>query len=348
MDDLFVKNMFILLTRDSFRESVFVRDNHKCVSCGLPAKDAHHIMERRLWKDGGYYLENGVSLCSECHLLAESTELSCDRLRQLANINKYPMPEHLYTDQKYDKWGNPILDNGLRLRGELFDDESVQKIIKPVLGLFTNRIKYSRTYHLPWSKGKTKDDRAMTDLSRFANQEVVVTVKMDGENTTVYSDYIHARSIEYHPHPSRSYIKKYCSEFSYNIPEGWRICGENLYAKHSIKYNNLKNYFLVFSIWNEKNVCLGWDETIEYCKLMDLDMVPVLYRGIWNEDIIKGIYKEDFENDPCEGYVVRLAQEFHYKEFRHCVGKFVRENHVQTHGHWTKQKVEPNLLKEEK
>ena len=30
--------------------------------------DAHHIMDRRLWKDGGYYLSNGAALCSKHHL----------------------------------------------------------------------------------------------------------------------------------------------------------------------------------------------------------------------------------------------------------------------------------------
>lgn len=49
-----------LLTRDEFREGVFERDGHKCVVCGDDARDAHHIMERRLFADGGYYMENGA------------------------------------------------------------------------------------------------------------------------------------------------------------------------------------------------------------------------------------------------------------------------------------------------
>ncbi|MDM8549714.1 hypothetical protein QUF72_06550 [Desulfobacterales bacterium HSG2] len=35
-------------SRDIFRESIFKRDNHKCVVCGEPAQDAHHIIERRI------------------------------------------------------------------------------------------------------------------------------------------------------------------------------------------------------------------------------------------------------------------------------------------------------------
>ena len=38
--------MSILLTRDIFRNSVFERDEYKCVICGEPAKDVHHIINR--------------------------------------------------------------------------------------------------------------------------------------------------------------------------------------------------------------------------------------------------------------------------------------------------------------
>ena len=54
--------MEILLTRDAFRNAVFERDGHLCVICKEPAIDVHHIIERRLFSDGGYYIDNGVSL----------------------------------------------------------------------------------------------------------------------------------------------------------------------------------------------------------------------------------------------------------------------------------------------
>jgi len=75
-----------ILNRDEFREGVFKRDNYKCVICGLPAVDAHHIMERRLFSNGGYFLDNGASLCEEHHLEAEMTILSTDEIRQAAGI----------------------------------------------------------------------------------------------------------------------------------------------------------------------------------------------------------------------------------------------------------------------
>lgn len=335
--------MFQLLSRDEFRNAVFARDGHKCVVCGAPAKDAHHVLERRLWTDGGYYLENGVSVCSEHHLEAERTTLSCEELRRLAGIETFPLPEHLVVDENYDKWGNPILPNGLRMKGELFDDESVQKVLAPVLREFTDRVKYPRTYHLPWSPGRSSDDKVLPDTSIFEGKDVVVTVKMDGENTTMYQDYIHARSIDSRNHPSRNWVKGLHAKIQWEIPHGWRVCGENLYARHSIEYENLPSYFMVFSIWDEKNMCLSWEDTAEWSELLGLDIVDVLYEGPWDEEIVKGLWRGDHQG--MEGYVVRLSEPFHYRNFRHCTGKFVRKEHVQTEGHWMHSEVVPNKLR---
>ncbi len=329
-----------LLTRDEFRNSVFERDKHKCVVCAKPAADAHHIIERRLFDNGGYYLENGASLCTECHWLAEQTVLSCEEIREKAGIEKVVLPPQLYRDHSYDKWGNLILPNGQRCKGELFFDTNVNKILSHanIISLFTDYVKYPRTYHLPWSEGATKDDRFIENLDRFIGNEVVVLTKMDGENSNFYSDYYHARSINSDNHWSRNWAKNFHARIKYDIPNGWRVCAENLYAKHSIKYDSLKSFVLVFSIWNESNECLSWDNTVEWCELIGLDMVPVLYRGIFNEDLIRSLFVErDSDGNEMEGYVVRIASSFKYEEFKRCVAKFVRRNHVQTSHNWKSQ-----------
>lgn len=331
-----------LMSRDDFRNGVFFRDYNECVVCKAPAQDAHHILERRLWPDGGYYLNNGASLCGECHIKAETTEYSVEFIREKAGITKPMLPPHLYRDQPYDKWGNPVLANGTRLKGDLFNDASVQKILGSRLSLFSDHVKYPRTYHLPWSPGLTKDDRVMPDINVFMGQEVVVTLKMDGENTTMYNDYVHARSLNYEPHASRALMKALQGRKGYEIPLGWRVCGENLFAKHSIHYTDLKSYFQVFSIWDETNHCLSWDETTDYAGILDLPMVDTIYRGNFNQLDIEAAFEPYRENH--EGYVVRNAGKFHYGQFRNNVGKYVRANHVHTHGHWMRQQVVPNKL----
>lgn len=192
-------------------------------------------------------------------------------------------------------------------------------------------IKYPRTFHLPWSEGCTSDDKKLDNINNFAGKDVVVTEKMDGENTTIYKDYCHARSIDSKSHWTRSWVKALQSEIGWEIPDGWRICGENLYGEHSIKYDSLSSFFNVFSIWNEKNECLSWEDTSDLSSLLKLDLVPVLYRGIFNEDLIKGI---SLDENKQEGYVVRLDESFDYSDFSKSVAKYVRKNHVQTDVHW--------------
>ncbi len=338
----------VLLTRDQFREGVFERDNHKCVICGSDSQDAHHILERRLFDDGGYYLDNGASLCGVCHLAAERTDVTCETLRNAIGITKRIIPDQLYKEYQYDKWGNILLPNGTRLQGVLFHDESVQKILGEskcqALLSFSKYIKYPRTYHLPHSPTVNKDDRQLTDTSIFDGKDVVVTIKMDGENTSLYSDRMHARSLDSNNHPSRNWVKNYHSKMMCNIPEGWRVCGENLFAKHSIHYKHIPHYFQCFSIWDEHNVCLSWDDTWEWMQLLDLVSVPVMYKGVFDLDLIHKFFLEvsaDAE-DEYEGYVVRLADSFHYGDFRRSIAKWVRPNHVQCHGHWIRDAIVPN------
>lgn len=198
-----------LLTRNEFREGCLERDNHKCVVCGETQDlSVHHIIERRLWKDGGYYMDNGATLCERHHIQAETTELSCEEVREYAKIDKVILPEDYYGDHRYTKWGDVILPNGRRMRGPLFEDDSVSKILKDYLHLYTDYVKYPRTWHLPWSQGKTKDDKTLANCEHFQGKRVIVTEKMDGENCTIYKNYIHARSIDGRDHWSRSWVKK--------------------------------------------------------------------------------------------------------------------------------------------
>lgn len=334
-----------LLTRTEFRTRAQERDRHRCVWCGASGipLDAHHIIERRLFPDGGYYLENGATLCDPaCHTLAEQTLISCDQIRERCGITKVVLPPHLETSETYDKWGNVILADGSRSPGELFWDENVQKILQPVLHLFKTRVKHPRTYHLPWSPGATSDDKFIEDTEAFHGKRVVVLVKMDGENDSIYGDdgYVHARSVEPISTPDCGRIKSLAAEIGPDIPKGWRLCGENLIRKHSIHYKNLtphpRWFYQIFNIW-KNDECLPWDEVVEWASLLDVPTVPILYEGIYDEKILKSLYQETHEGDTMEGYVVRLRDGFKMRDYRKAVGKYVRPNHVQTTHHWRRE-----------
>jgi hypothetical protein len=207
------------------------------------------------------------------------------------------------------------------------------------------KIKYPRTYHLPMSLGTTSDDKMHRDLSNFLGKDCLITKKMDGENTTLYSWDMHARSTTYAPHPSRDWLRSEHAKVGYKIPENWRVCGENLFAKHSIQYADLESYFYIFSVWTDENVCLPWDETITWADHLGFPVVDTIYRGIISEEVISETIAS-LDTDVCEGFVIRPTDGFHYDDFTNVVGKWVRKGHVQTDKHWMHSEIVKNSLKE--
>jgi len=197
--------------------------------------------------------------------------------------------------------------------------------------------KYPRTPHLPWSPGATSDDKFIEDMSTLTSaSSVVVTEKVDGENTTLTRDHVHARSLDSRDHPSRHWVKGLWSTIRHEIPEGFKICGENLWAVHSIEYRSLPSYFLVFAVFDEETV-LSWEDTVAVAEMLGLHTVPVLYRGPWNEAAVRACMTGD-AGSRCggeqEGYVVRVASSFLTSGFGTHVAKYVRNGHVQTDQHW--------------
>lgn len=80
--------------RENFRNSVFKRDKNKCVFCFKTENlDAHHITDRNEIPNGGYVLENGITLCSEHHLMAEKYHMT----------NKKEYVEGFHPNQLYEK-----------------------------------------------------------------------------------------------------------------------------------------------------------------------------------------------------------------------------------------------------
>lgn len=330
------------MNRQTIRELVFARDEHKCVFCGQPVVDAHHLIERRLWADGGYHLDNLISVCYTCHLACEQTIYSVEEGRLAAGITNVIVPEHMYTDLVYDKWGNVVMDDGTRTKGELFYDDSVQKSLRAggVLDLFTDRVKYPRTYHLPWSH-PTKDDKVIRSVKHFEGKHVIVTEKMDGECTTMYTDGLHARSVDGQSRTDQTWVRNFWAQHGYDIPLGMRVCGENMYAQHSIHYDDLETYFYGFSMW-EHDTCLSFEDTVEWFQLLNIVHVPVLYYGPWHEGTMKHL-AASLDTEKEEGYVVRIMDSFKLKDFSTSVAKYVRPNHVRTNKQWTREFV-PNKL----
>lgn len=132
----------VLLTREEFKRQAFARDRGRCVLCGKPAVDAHHILDRKLFSDGGYYLNNAASVCEDDHWGCEITKISVEKIRAACGITEPALPPGFSADRIYDKWGNQMVEHGLRLAGPLIHDDGARKALKAggVFGLVVNEI----------------------------------------------------------------------------------------------------------------------------------------------------------------------------------------------------------------
>ncbi|GAA4831874.1 RNA ligase family protein [Kitasatospora terrestris] len=203
------------------------------------------------------------------------------------------------------------------------------------------RVSYPRTPHLPWSPGASADDVRSGGLEGLRGREVVVTEKFDGENTTLYRDGLHARSLDSGHHPSRAWVKGLQGRIGPAVPAGWRVCGENLFARHSLAYHCLDGWFYGFSVWDDADRCLGWDETVRFLRRLGVPAPRVLWRGVFDEKALRALR---LDTARVEGYVVRTAEGFPREDFGLRVAKWVRPQHVQTDTHWMHAAVVPNGL----
>jgi hypothetical protein len=192
--------------------------------------------------------------------------------------------------------------------------------------------KYPRTFHLPDSPGATDDDKIMPELAGLTG-ELVVTEKMDGGNVTFTRDTMYARSLDSGTQAWDRACKAVWGRVAPDIPPGWRISGESMWARRSVGYADLPGVYLVFGVWNAGHTLLGWDEIVEWAGLLDLPLVPVLYRGA-DLAAARAAWSRQRDDERSEGFVVRRADPIPETEFGRRVGKWVRAGHVRTSAAW--------------
>jgi hypothetical protein len=213
--------------------------------------------------------------------------------------------------------------------------------------------------HLPWSKGATNDDKIATSIENLIGAPIVITEKIDGSNTSLEREGCFARTHSGPPnHPSFNGLKALHAALKYKIPAGIQFFGEWCYALHSIAYDALPGYFLMFGVREyyaiedfSKAQWYSWDDVELMANNMGLPTVPVLFTGtVSSEKELKEL-TESFmiERSVCggirEGVVVRVQRDFKDEEFSSCIMKCVRANHVTTDEHWAHKMIVTNKLK---
>lgn len=167
--------------------------------------------------------------------------------------------------------------------------------------------------YLPWSP-KTYPDQILLSVQPFISRQIVVFTLMDGINTTFTQNSISP--------PDKS-IESIYNNIKDDIPDNYKFMGENLYNTKSIFYDNLLSHFLLHSIYNHHDICLSWDETVEWAELLDLKTLPVIFRGEFNPSLLKQLYHPIKDGNACLGYVVRVAGSFYQRSLDQSAAKYV-------------------------
>ena len=215
--------------------------------------------------------------------------------------------------------------------------------------------KYFRTYHFPFSKSVTSDDKITKDYSFLENREVVILEKLDGQNNSICKGGVYARSHSaYSNKPWDREVWNIHARINHQLDEETYIFGENLYAIHSLEYRKLESYFFVFGV-RVGNEWLSWSDVILYADMLELPTVPTLALGTYSDiktEVEQQVgklsafdgYDPKDGREQMEGVVVRITDSFTQEQSKESVCKYVRANHVQTsdknwHKEWRAHKL---------
>jgi hypothetical protein len=210
-----------------------------------------------------------------------------------------------------------------------------------------NLVKFPRIHHLSFSQQIHKDDKTIENPEYFLNKEIIITEKLDGSNCCFFEDKWFSRSGEL---ASGSWFNILKNKHFNNYDKNFMYFGENMYAKHSIYYDKLTDWFYLFEVYDPKRkLFLSLNER-NYLPNFPFNFVPSVWCGVCKslkeleKILLKEIKKESYFGKEREGFVVRTTNYIFLENYSSCVAKFVRENHVQTDEHWTKT-WRPNELK---
>ena len=210
-------------------------------------------------------------------------------------------------------------------------------------------VKFPRTHWLPIGEKPHKSERYLTkkEVEELFSSEVNVSEKLDGANVglSFQQDKLILQKrggfIGEGEHPQYGAFKEWAyskyQEFC-QLPEDMILFGEWLYAKHSIYYTKLPDYFIIFDIW-QNGKFLSVEERDSIARKFGLYAVPTIYQGTLSLNNIPSLIQQSrYSDELMEGIVVRSLRN---PDLR---GKWVRPDFIYGQKHWSRYKFTKNLL----
>ena len=201
-----------------------------------------------------------------------------------------------------------------------------------------------------------RSEKLLSESERdaFLRRELVVEEKIDGANLGISFDVdgnIRAQNRgTYLPLPGSGQWKKLevwlfpkINTLFEHLTDRYVLFGEWCYARHSVSYNRLPDWFLGFDMY-DKHVCrfLSCNRRDEFFGEMSIAQVPMIARDHFTlPDIPKLLSQSKFGTQPAEGLYLRLDQGEQLVQR----AKLVRPAFIQSgERHWSHSEIKPNRL----
>lgn len=201
-----------------------------------------------------------------------------------------------------------------------------------------------------------RGDKIISDDERllFSSKKTIIEEKIDGANLGISFNsnadlLLQNRGSFLHPpfNGQWKYIPDWLSVNQDNIFDCIRdqyiIFGEWCYAKHSIYYNKLPDYYLAFDVFDKKRkIFLPYKQRRKIILNSKLHCVPFLGEGIFDpKKLTSFIKKSNFSDEFSEGIYLKVESS-ESVEFR---AKIVRPDFTQNIiDHWSKRTIKKNKI----
>jgi atypical dual specificity phosphatase len=228
-------------------------------------------------------------------------------------------------------------------------------------------IKFPRTKHLANLGSATRDDLLMSqeEINQFLNKEIYIEEKIDGANLgfSINSDSkimvqnrSHYVTSSEQPQfkPLDAWVQAHSDDLWTILEPGRHILyGEWLYMKHSIKYENLPDYFIAFDLYDKITKKFASRCVLEQLlSQTSIQLVPLVAKGTFKKiEEIKQLIntKSKFYEGKIEGVYCRINNTDNLISR----GKIVRSDFICGNSsigtgkliHWSKGILETNNLK---
>jgi len=217
--------------------------------------------------------------------------------------------------------------------------------------------KFPRTPHLFVVEGlEIRDDKVLSEQEcySFLNNTIILEEKVDGSNIGISfsnsgelliqnrGNYIFPES-----HPQFRLI----GDWAYSrlallqeyISSDFIVFGEWCFAKHSIQYTSLPDWFLGFDVYNKKNNdFLNCEQRNQLFEKINIEIIPRFGKGKYSKRDLEKLLnqlKSNFYSGPIEGIYLRLED----SEKLVKRAKIVNKQFIQDiNKHWSKQELTNN------